>query len=700
MSAQDKLDRRAAKHGLGSDDRKRKIQKAKDFFSKPVPTYSKDELRKMGHPVEQKEGRFDIVIPPPKGSNKNTDKQIAAKAARRAANRAKTNKAKVAKAMAKDMARSASGGLKRTDDHRRKNYQSGKSGAYFSKYENVEEKAVSKSQQKFMGMVRAVQKGDMKQAPSPEVAKAAKTMSKKDVKDFASTKHKGLPESSVEYGKSMDRIKDKEKNAAIKPKDRETLGKLADLMKKQKRNEAYRKPTQAEIDADKRKDGKSKDSSTRYRDMKKKVYGNAMGGLRKEETTLNLEEGLVKVTDVEFNYRDQLPNSPKTSDIGAISSEWKQDRMALRDAVKKMGGLVTNTVAPSRGNKWVGTVTIGTRGDPSKLDDKSIQRAVKRHGIEIHSNQFRESTDLLGESPAAAQAIIDGRKAARQGKKYSDNPHKKGSKEFTAWSKGHNQGRTTHKESAEENLEEQKYAVKYTHPTDKKSGKTTGPLSKAAADKKAAMGNRVDRVGGKYTVIPHVEAAGQEYTAVPIKTGDVSQADRLTIAKMDAIMKKRSKDKRQKEDWRANSARRMRNQRIANEPYRGPSEPDTRTDSERMADRAKLAKRFAADKAKQDKAVSSKKESVATADKKPQNFRDPVTGKMKVRMVPVDRDVVRGDDKARVVRKKRFKHMRKEQMATGNSHVGKDGRDAFMKAFKDIQKTAAEIQKKKDADKK
>ena len=52
MSAQDKLDRSAAKHGLGSDERKRKIQKAKDFFSKPVPTYSKDELRKMGHPVE------------------------------------------------------------------------------------------------------------------------------------------------------------------------------------------------------------------------------------------------------------------------------------------------------------------------------------------------------------------------------------------------------------------------------------------------------------------------------------------------------------------------------------------------------------------------------------------------------------------------------------------------------------------------
>jgi hypothetical protein len=56
----------------------------------------------------------------------------------------------------------------------------------------VIEKSVSQQQQKFMGMVRAVQKGEM-DAPSPEVAKAAKTMKKKDVKDFAKTKHKGLP---------------------------------------------------------------------------------------------------------------------------------------------------------------------------------------------------------------------------------------------------------------------------------------------------------------------------------------------------------------------------------------------------------------------------------------------------------------------------------------------------------------------------
>jgi len=53
--------------------------------------------------------------------------------------------------------------------------------------------AVSKAQQRFMGMVHAVKKGDMA-APSPEVAQAAASMKKKDAKDFASTKHKGLPD--------------------------------------------------------------------------------------------------------------------------------------------------------------------------------------------------------------------------------------------------------------------------------------------------------------------------------------------------------------------------------------------------------------------------------------------------------------------------------------------------------------------------
>ena len=56
--------------------------------------------------------------------------------------------------------------------------------------------AVSKAQQRFMGMVYATKKGDMTN-PSPEVAQAAASMKKSDAKDFASTKHKKLPEKKV-----------------------------------------------------------------------------------------------------------------------------------------------------------------------------------------------------------------------------------------------------------------------------------------------------------------------------------------------------------------------------------------------------------------------------------------------------------------------------------------------------------------------
>ncbi len=52
--------------------------------------------------------------------------------------------------------------------------------------------ARSQAQQKFFAIVKNYQQGKMKDA-SPAVKKVAKNMSKKDVDDMASTKHKGLP---------------------------------------------------------------------------------------------------------------------------------------------------------------------------------------------------------------------------------------------------------------------------------------------------------------------------------------------------------------------------------------------------------------------------------------------------------------------------------------------------------------------------
>ena len=105
--------------------------------------------------------------------------------------------------------------------------------------------ALSKKQQKFFGIVRAIQKGE--QAPTtPETAKAAADMKKSDVKKFASTKHKGLPEKKVakeEYGNpkagpalKMARLIDK-----TKPGPRSKRTKISQYLKRR------------EMDADKKK---------------------------------------------------------------------------------------------------------------------------------------------------------------------------------------------------------------------------------------------------------------------------------------------------------------------------------------------------------------------------------------------------------------------------------------------------------------
>lgn len=58
----------------------------------------------------------------------------------------------------------------------------------------LEEKAVSRQQQKIMGLALSVKKGDTpKSKVSKKVQNMAKEMSKKELEDFASTKHKGLP---------------------------------------------------------------------------------------------------------------------------------------------------------------------------------------------------------------------------------------------------------------------------------------------------------------------------------------------------------------------------------------------------------------------------------------------------------------------------------------------------------------------------
>ena len=72
----------------------------------------------------------------------------------------------------------------------------------------ISEKAVSKQQQKIMGLALSVKRGDTpKSKVTKQVQKMAKEMSKKELEDFASTKHKGLPK-KVEEKNDVEKLEE------------------------------------------------------------------------------------------------------------------------------------------------------------------------------------------------------------------------------------------------------------------------------------------------------------------------------------------------------------------------------------------------------------------------------------------------------------------------------------------------------------
>ena len=125
--------------------------------------------------------------------------------------------------------------------------------------------AVSKKQQKFFGIVRSIQKGE--QAPTtPETAKAAADMKKGDVKKFASTKHKGLPEKKkIEEDRQIKKII-KQLRKSVKAHDKQ-----ADTLEKKIEEQiSFPQMQQRVRDAKERRREQQKKSEKLYIDTKKK----------------------------------------------------------------------------------------------------------------------------------------------------------------------------------------------------------------------------------------------------------------------------------------------------------------------------------------------------------------------------------------------------------------------------------------------
>ena len=96
---------------------------------------------------------------------------------------------------------------KTVNDKNKVNFDPSNDTASVSEKE-IKEKSVSKKQQQFFGIVRGMQKGDIPKKGN--AGKVSKEITVKDAKDFAKTKHKGLPK-KVESKKTK-----KEENNEVK----------------------------------------------------------------------------------------------------------------------------------------------------------------------------------------------------------------------------------------------------------------------------------------------------------------------------------------------------------------------------------------------------------------------------------------------------------------------------------------------------
>lgn len=111
-----------------------------------------------------------------------------------------------------------------------------------------------------------------------------------------------------------------------------------------------------------------------------------------------LEMALEIEVDLGVSFeKDALKRTPAAE----LKSEWDLYRSEIRRVVKPLGGLITDTKSPSNkaapNGKRIGTVTVGTRGDASKLDPAKIKAALSKN-VEVNDMTITRLDESLEES--------------------------------------------------------------------------------------------------------------------------------------------------------------------------------------------------------------------------------------------------------------------------------------------------------------
>ena len=234
-------------------------------------------------------------------------------------------------------------------------------------YENIEEKAVSKAQQRFFGMVRATQKGEMEN-PSPEVSKAAASMSKSDVKDFAKTKHAKLPEKK-ETKEETSLVDDIVENLRAQRLKRQAKRQVAQA-KQARRTSAYKNKT---ID-DLLTKGKVNDAAGKSKRVEVKAPANVKGGAKKSsgEPDLDTVTGRAEERRRASKASAELRRQEDRTKRSGLAAQLRGERTRKKEAQTAAAERAASRDAAARENE----VKRARELKSAKIDAKSKQDAA------------------------------------------------------------------------------------------------------------------------------------------------------------------------------------------------------------------------------------------------------------------------------------------------------------------------------------
>ena len=272
--------------------------------------------------------------------------------------------------------------------------------------------SVSKKQQKFFGIVRAIQKGEM--APTtPETAKAAADMKKGDVKKFASTKHKGLPEKKVTTEESNPRIPRKKGQPANSKKhsdlytDENPKGTIHGLgfknvakakasvskIRNSSRSHAHKIQAAVAMEQRAREMGKTSEAA---------VYRKYINSMKKKTKKMNEK---VEYTANDFEKLKKKIGSKKKHDIPSIEEGWSDKYKKSIDCNNPKG---FSQKAHCQGRKKIKEEIQTNR----KISFPEMQKRI-RDAKEKRRNQRKESEKLYMDTKKKGVKFFDKKGAGR-----------------------------------------------------------------------------------------------------------------------------------------------------------------------------------------------------------------------------------------------------------------------------------------------